>query len=32
MHEAELALVMKGPAKMMKSENWRDVGFSPMRC
>ncbi len=27
MHEAELALVMKGPAKMVKSENWRDAVF-----
>jgi 2-keto-4-pentenoate hydratase/2-oxohepta-3-ene-1,7-dioic acid hydratase in catechol pathway len=25
--EAELALVMKGPAKMVKSENWRDAVF-----
>jgi 2-keto-4-pentenoate hydratase/2-oxohepta-3-ene-1,7-dioic acid hydratase in catechol pathway len=27
MHEAELALVMKGPAKMVKQENWRDAVF-----
>ena len=27
MHEAELALVMKGPAKMVKRENWRDAVF-----
>ena len=27
MHEAELALVIKGPAKMVKSENWRDAVF-----
>jgi 2-keto-4-pentenoate hydratase/2-oxohepta-3-ene-1,7-dioic acid hydratase in catechol pathway len=27
MHEAELALVMKGPAKMVKAENWRRAVF-----
>jgi 2-keto-4-pentenoate hydratase/2-oxohepta-3-ene-1,7-dioic acid hydratase in catechol pathway len=27
MHEAELALVMKGPAKMVKPENWRSAVF-----
>jgi 2-keto-4-pentenoate hydratase/2-oxohepta-3-ene-1,7-dioic acid hydratase in catechol pathway len=27
MHEAELALVIKGPAKMVKRENWRDAVF-----
>jgi 2-keto-4-pentenoate hydratase/2-oxohepta-3-ene-1,7-dioic acid hydratase in catechol pathway len=27
MHEAELALVIKGPAKMVKAENWRDAVF-----
>jgi len=27
MHEAELALVMKGPAKMVKAENWRSAVF-----
>ncbi len=27
MHEAELALVMKGPAKMVKRESWRDAVF-----
>ena len=27
MHEAELALVMKGPAKMVKKENWRSAVF-----
>ncbi len=27
MHEAELALVIKGPAKMVKSENWQSVVF-----
>ncbi len=27
MHEAELALVMKGPAKMVKQANWRDAVF-----
>ena len=27
MHEAELALVMKGPSKMVKRENWRDAVF-----
>jgi 2-keto-4-pentenoate hydratase/2-oxohepta-3-ene-1,7-dioic acid hydratase in catechol pathway len=27
MHEAELALVVKGPAKMVKQERWRDAVF-----
>lgn len=27
MHEAELAIVIKGPAKMVKPENWRDAVF-----
>src|SRR5690242_5984466 len=27
MHEAELALVIKGPAKTIKRENWRDAVF-----
>jgi 2-keto-4-pentenoate hydratase/2-oxohepta-3-ene-1,7-dioic acid hydratase in catechol pathway len=27
MHEAELALVIKGPAKTVKRENWRDAVF-----
>lgn len=27
MHEAELALVIKGPSKMIKRENWRDAVF-----
>ena len=27
MHEAELALVIKGPAKMVKPENWRSAVF-----
>jgi 2-keto-4-pentenoate hydratase/2-oxohepta-3-ene-1,7-dioic acid hydratase in catechol pathway len=27
MHEAELALVIKGPAKMVQRENWRDAVF-----
>ena len=27
MHEAELALVIKGPAKMVKAENWRSAVF-----
>src|SRR5207244_590839 len=27
MHEAELALVLKGPAKMVKAKDWRDVVF-----
>ena len=27
MHEAELALVVKGPAKMVKKENWRSAVF-----
>ena len=27
MHEAELAIVVKGPAKMVKRENWRDAVF-----
>jgi 2-keto-4-pentenoate hydratase/2-oxohepta-3-ene-1,7-dioic acid hydratase in catechol pathway len=27
MHEAELALVIKGPAKMVKAKNWRDAVF-----
>lgn len=27
MHEAELAIVIKGPAKMVKAENWRDAVF-----
>jgi 2-keto-4-pentenoate hydratase/2-oxohepta-3-ene-1,7-dioic acid hydratase in catechol pathway len=27
MHEAELALVLKGPSKMVKAENWRDAVF-----
>jgi len=27
MHEAELALVMKGPAKMVKQDNWRSAVF-----
>jgi 2-keto-4-pentenoate hydratase/2-oxohepta-3-ene-1,7-dioic acid hydratase in catechol pathway len=27
MHEAELALVMKGPAKMVKQQNWRSAVF-----
>jgi 2-keto-4-pentenoate hydratase/2-oxohepta-3-ene-1,7-dioic acid hydratase in catechol pathway len=27
MHEAELALVMKGPAKMVQRANWRDAVF-----
>jgi 2-keto-4-pentenoate hydratase/2-oxohepta-3-ene-1,7-dioic acid hydratase in catechol pathway len=27
MHEAELALVIKGPAKMVKREHWRDAVF-----
>jgi 2-keto-4-pentenoate hydratase/2-oxohepta-3-ene-1,7-dioic acid hydratase in catechol pathway len=27
MHEAELALVIKGPAKMVKRENWRSAVF-----
>src|SRR5438552_15894540 len=27
MHEAELALVMKGPAKMVKKENWQSAVF-----
>ena len=27
MHEAELALVMKGPAKLVKRENWRSAVF-----
>ena len=27
MHEAELALVIKGPAKMVKPEDWRSAVF-----
>jgi 2-keto-4-pentenoate hydratase/2-oxohepta-3-ene-1,7-dioic acid hydratase in catechol pathway len=27
MHEAELALIMKGPSKIVKRENWRDAVF-----
>jgi len=27
MHEAELAIVIKGPAKMVKQENWRSAVF-----
>lgn len=27
MHEAELALVMRGPSKTVKGENWRDAVF-----
>ena len=27
MHEAELALVIKGPAKMVKAKDWRDAVF-----
>ena len=27
MHEAELALVLRGPAKMVKRENWREAVF-----
>ncbi len=27
MHEAELALVIKGPAKMIKRESWHDAVF-----
>lgn len=27
MHEAELAVVVKGPAKMVKAENWRSAVF-----
>ncbi len=27
MHEAELAVVIKGPAKLVKRENWRDAVF-----
>ncbi len=27
MHEAELAIVIKGPAKMVKQESWRDAVF-----
>ena len=27
MHEAELALVIKGPAKMVKAENWKSAVF-----
>ena len=27
MHEAELAIVIKGPAKLVKRENWRDAVF-----
>ncbi len=27
MHEAELAVVIKGPAKMVKAENWRSAVF-----
>jgi 2-keto-4-pentenoate hydratase/2-oxohepta-3-ene-1,7-dioic acid hydratase in catechol pathway len=27
MHEAELAIVIKGPAKMVKAEDWRDAVF-----
>jgi 2-keto-4-pentenoate hydratase/2-oxohepta-3-ene-1,7-dioic acid hydratase in catechol pathway len=27
MHEAELAIVIKGPAKMVKPKNWRDAVF-----
>jgi 2-keto-4-pentenoate hydratase/2-oxohepta-3-ene-1,7-dioic acid hydratase in catechol pathway len=27
MHEAELAIVIKGPAKMVKQANWRDAVF-----
>src|ERR1700674_2794192 len=27
MHEAELALVLKGPAKLVKQENWRSAVF-----
>jgi 2-keto-4-pentenoate hydratase/2-oxohepta-3-ene-1,7-dioic acid hydratase in catechol pathway len=27
MHEAELALVIKGPAKMVKAKNWKDAVF-----
>ena len=27
MHEAELAIVIKGPAKMVKKENWRSAVF-----
>jgi len=27
MHEAELGLVMRGPSKMIKRENWRDAVF-----
>lgn len=27
MHEAELAIVLKGPSKMVKAENWRDAVF-----
>jgi 2-keto-4-pentenoate hydratase/2-oxohepta-3-ene-1,7-dioic acid hydratase in catechol pathway len=27
MHEAELAIVIKGPAKMVKAENWRSAIF-----
>src|SRR5262249_53318792 len=28
MHEAELALVIKGPAKMVKRDNWRQAVFA----
>ena len=28
MHEAELALVIKGPAKMVKPENWKKAPCS----
>ncbi len=27
MHEAELAIVIKGPAKMVKAKNWKDAVF-----
>ena len=27
MHEAELALVIKGPAKMVKADDWRNAVF-----
>lgn len=27
MHEAELAIVLRGPSKMIKAENWRDAVF-----
>jgi hypothetical protein len=31
MHEAELALVIKGPAKMVKPENWKSAVFGYTR-